>query len=395
MSYLCAECGSKFSASEFSSVDGEEEWEELAASKFLFWGPHESHSEGVVHVAVSCPGKKVPTSPKADSGSSDSQSFSDFSLEECSGSVTFAVEFDITAQGSETTDEPEILEASFSVIDLRVTDELPEESISSSADEFERVVWKDIELEEEQESQRYYEEQEAYIKKQQMLTEHVGQLNSAYEALREHDEVERLEQEAALKAEQMELENVERQIAAHVARVEKLREFVGTWMPGENRLHAKEPQHVLRNVFGASEVSIVVFIYTFTDQEIARALAGACRARNVLVRVVADAEQTRKANDDRQRKLLSDLRASGCSVFLGIGKAGGVMHLKSSYVDHILKINGCYNWTWSAANKNVEELEVALRSKAEIEDLIKRSENQCILSAFGRDDGEPRMKRNK
>lgn len=365
--YRCDLCLSEFSADELNQLMDnfeacDDEWYELARNSFLYWGA-ESVSEGIVHVEICCPGRKIMLG--------DQDSDFESSLEECEGVIVVACEFEVTVEGSEGTDEPTIIESHFTIMEMQRLEGLPKSCITSSADTFERMTWNAIEEEEEVQARKYFRSQEKQRKRVEKLEREKKKLEQ---------QKKELVFERALVAK---LECVERELAAErqkrlesEAREERLKIFVGTWMPGENHIGARDPKDVLSKVFAVAELAITAFIYTFTDQEIAKALSMA-KMRNVYVRIVADAEQTKKTS--RQRKILEELAKRGCYVVLATGSKGGVMHLKSTYVDHILKLSGCYNWTWSAANRNAEELECTIRTKDEVCRLVERSERQCKI----------------
>lgn len=109
----------------------------------------------------------------------------------------------------------------------------------------------------------------------------------------------------------------------------------------------------------AARRQVLVQAYSFTSRPIAAALIAA-RRRGVEVRVTADREQA--FNGDSSR--IADLAAAGIPVLLEVRYASA--HNKVMVIDAGLAesavITGSYNWTWSAQNRNAENILVVRRN---------------------------------
>lgn len=105
---------------------------------------------------------------------------------------------------------------------------------------------------------------------------------------------------------------------------------------------------------------ILVQAYSFTSRSIARALIAAHR-RGVVVRVLADAEQTRQMENSQ----IPELAAAGIRVSLETRYQSA--HSKVIVIDAgtgaETVLTGSYNWTYAAQSKNAENL-IVLRGNA-------------------------------
>ena len=112
----------------------------------------------------------------------------------------------------------------------------------------------------------------------------------------------------------------------------------------------------------AARRQVLVQAYSFTSRAIANALVAA-RRRGVDVRVMADREQAFSGEASR----IPDLAAAGIPVLLEVRYASA--HNKVMVIDAGLAesaiITGSYNWTWSAQNRNAENL-LILRHNPEV-----------------------------
>ncbi len=114
-----------------------------------------------------------------------------------------------------------------------------------------------------------------------------------------------------------------------------------------------DPEGAVLRVIAAARESVHVQAYAFTSRRIANALVEAHR-RGVRVAVLADAEMnSRKAN-----RALASLLAAG--VPLAFETAYAAAHNKVLIADPdgpgCAVVTGSYNFTWSAKNRNAENL---------------------------------------
>jgi len=97
---------------------------------------------------------------------------------------------------------------------------------------------------------------------------------------------------------------------------------------------------------------IYVAIFSFTNSKIARALINA-RKRGVKVYVIVDEGQL---HNKHIRNLIRKLIRNGIIVKAKRGTGGGLMHHKYAVIDGKIVLTGSYNWTYSAENRNDENL---------------------------------------
>jgi phosphatidylserine/phosphatidylglycerophosphate/cardiolipin synthase-like enzyme len=122
-----------------------------------------------------------------------------------------------------------------------------------------------------------------------------------------------------------------------------------------------DAEAMIVGALSAARRQILVQAYGFTSRAIANALIDAHR-RGVNVRITADRDQTLTGESGR----IPDLVAAGIPVLLEVRYASA--HNKVMVIDAGLPqqavITGSYNWTWSAQNRNAENV-LILRRNAE------------------------------
>lgn len=108
----------------------------------------------------------------------------------------------------------------------------------------------------------------------------------------------------------------------------------------------------IKHWIGRANKSIHVMVYSFTLDEIAEALIAA-RERGVDVKVVIERENAYGRGSEYQRLL-----SAGIDVRLDSNPY--LMHHKVMIVDGRIVVTGSYNWSWSAENRNDENLIVIM-----------------------------------
>lgn len=98
-----------------------------------------------------------------------------------------------------------------------------------------------------------------------------------------------------------------------------------------------------------SKKNIIFAIYFLTDKEIAKALIEANK-RGVKIEGIVD----KQCSTGMNKKFMSDLKKN--FKITVIKKNYGIMHHKFAIIDRKIIITGSYNWTFSANNKNYENL---------------------------------------
>jgi len=123
------------------------------------------------------------------------------------------------------------------------------------------------------------------------------------------------------------------------------------------------PQKAIIKNINQAEAFINIAMYVFTDKEIAIPLAKA-QERGVKVRVYLDQDQV-----DDQYSQSRFLVQKGIKVRISTNNY--IMHHKFAVIDNRLLLTGSYNWTFSANNRNDENMMVI-----DDPEIIARYQNQ-------------------
>ena len=107
-------------------------------------------------------------------------------------------------------------------------------------------------------------------------------------------------------------------------------------------------ESLLIDLIEGAKKSIHVMIYSFTLDELSEALIEA-KNRGVDVKVVIEAENAFSKGSE-YRKLLE------AGVRVKLDRNPALMHHKVMIVDWRIVVTGSYNWSWSAENRNDENL---------------------------------------
>ncbi len=122
-----------------------------------------------------------------------------------------------------------------------------------------------------------------------------------------------------------------------------------------------DAEALLLDVIGGARRTLHVQAYTFTSRRIAEALIAA-RQRGVNVSVLADAEMNRRARGQALPRLLA------ASIPVALETRYGAAHNKVLVADadgpDCAVATGSYNLTWSAQNRNAENVLVLRRNCA-------------------------------
>lgn len=114
-------------------------------------------------------------------------------------------------------------------------------------------------------------------------------------------------------------------------------------------LYDNPQKEIIKNI-NQAEAFINIAMYIFTDREIALPLAEACE-RGVKVRLYLDKDQV-----DYKYSQSRFLVQKGIET--RISSNNYIMHHKFAIIDNRLLLTGSYNWTFSANNRNDENLMV-------------------------------------
>jgi phosphatidylserine/phosphatidylglycerophosphate/cardiolipin synthase-like enzyme len=125
------------------------------------------------------------------------------------------------------------------------------------------------------------------------------------------------------------------------------------------------PQKAIIKNINQAEAFINIAMYTFTDKEIALSLANA-QKRGVKVRVYLDRSQI-ESTYSISRLLVQK------GIKVRISSNDYIMHNKFAIIDNRILLNGSYNWTFAANNKNEENLMII-----DDPEIIKIFQNQFV-----------------
>ncbi|HET7265623.1 MAG TPA: phospholipase D-like domain-containing protein [bacterium] len=115
------------------------------------------------------------------------------------------------------------------------------------------------------------------------------------------------------------------------------------------------PGDAVLRAFNGAQRQIVAAIYEFTLSDVAEALIAA-RARHVDVRVIMDESASKDRGSQYFR--LSQALGSRLRRRAGLNGASGIVHNKFAVVDGARVLTGSFNWTYSAEDRNWENLVV-------------------------------------
>ena len=108
-------------------------------------------------------------------------------------------------------------------------------------------------------------------------------------------------------------------------------------------------KEIIKNI-NRAQTSINIAMYIFTDREIALPLAKA-RERGVKVRLYLDKDQVNYQYSQSRFLVQKGIKAR-------ISSNSYIMHNKFAIIDNRILLTGSYNWTFSANNRNDENLMV-------------------------------------
>jgi len=102
----------------------------------------------------------------------------------------------------------------------------------------------------------------------------------------------------------------------------------------------------IRGLLARARNTVDICVFTITDDRVSDAIIDA-HERRLKVRVISDDDKSGDRGSDIQR-----LESAGVEV--RVDHTDDHMHHKFAIFDHRLLLNGSYNWTRSAANRNKE-----------------------------------------
>jgi len=115
------------------------------------------------------------------------------------------------------------------------------------------------------------------------------------------------------------------------------------------------PGDAVVQAFTSARREILAAIYEFTDSQIADALVAAA-ARHVDVWVLMDQSESRERGSQTFR--VAETLGAHARLRAGVNGTSGILHDKFAVVDGARVLTGSFNWTYSAEDRNWENLVV-------------------------------------
>lgn len=111
----------------------------------------------------------------------------------------------------------------------------------------------------------------------------------------------------------------------------------------------------LKAVLQGAVKSLVISMYGFDDEELAKIIKQKLQRENCHVQLTLDSSQ---AGGVHEKTLLAETNYPASSIAIGRSEHGAIMHQKAIVVDNVILVTGSCNWSTGAETKQDNDLHI-------------------------------------